>query len=50
MEDIYAAGMPAHPQGKPAFVGMLERHTPFAAHWADRPCAADALDARAACI
>ncbi|MBQ9337650.1 MAG: hypothetical protein IJS14_10195, partial [Lentisphaeria bacterium] len=46
MENIYGAGMPAYPQGEPAFVGMLKQHTPFTAHWEDRPCAADELDGR----
>ena len=46
MENIYAGTMPEYPQGEPAFVGMLKQHTPFVAHWEDRPCADDELNAR----
>ena len=46
MENIYAGGMPAYPQGEPAFVGMLKQHTPFTAHWEDRPCGENELNAR----
>ena len=46
MENIYAEGMPAYPQGEPAFVGMLKQHTPFTAHWEDRPCGENELNAR----
>ena len=46
MKNIYKDGMPSYPQGEPAFVGMLKKHTPFTAHWEDRPCAEKELNAR----
>ena len=46
MENVYAGGMPPYPQGEPAFVGMLKQHIPFTAHWEERSCGGNELNAR----
>ena len=37
-------GMPAYPQGEPAFVELLKRHTPFIPHWDDAEPGENELD------
>ena len=42
--------MPAYPQGEPAFVDLLKRHTPFTPHWEDAECGENELDMRQGAI
>ena len=44
MSDCINDSMPSYPQGEPAFVEMLKRHTPFVPHWENAGCGGDELN------